>query len=190
MFNSTVNSSVTLSNKINETKSQSPKMTLNTMKMLIMAYDEDNNQSIPELLMLDYFSMQRIKGHFAVLHNGQGNNKQQCLLSFNSLLAAFKYVENLDPSISFSSAGFFNNYRIVEISPDFDEEIDDYDDILDHTINSNQVKIKSVIINCVDFFEILLKVKHNSLQNDTNNVNDFFNDADFTNYYKLFSDLV
>ena len=190
MFNSTVNNSsksfsVTLSNKINETKSQPPKMTLNTMKMLIMAYDEENNQSIPELLMLDYFSMQRIKGHFAVLHNNKGKNKQQCLLSFNSLLAAFKYIENLDTSISFSSSGFFDNYRIVEISPDFDEEINDYDD--NYTIDSNQVKIKSVIINCVDFFETLLQIKNTT--ND-NNTNVFFNDADFTNYYNIFSDLI
>ena len=132
-------------------------MTINNIKMLVIG--NTNKVAVPALFNIDLFDMKKIKGHFAVVANGHDD-----LLEFSNLYSALKYIRILT-SKSFLTKEFYDNFRIVELTP-------------------KTHRIRATIINLVDYFDIIIKIKDNELDKDE------FKDTDFIDYYNKYSELL
>lgn len=134
------------------------KMSLNTLKMLVLFLD--GKKVIPETFSLDYFNLANIKSRFAVL-----TADSKSLIEFSNLHSAYKFIELLAGKMSFSTQEFFDNFRIVEFK----------------YVNGH-CKIMSIIVNLVDFFSILTRIKDGEISKDF-----FIQDIDFKNYYNEYA---
>lgn len=133
---------------------------LNEMKLMYIYFDE--GKMIPEMLTFNYYDAARIQSRFAVM-----GNMMSSLLEFSSLKSAIRFVELLAADEHFYTQEFYNKFRIVEITgPD------------------DSIQIVSIIVNLIDFFDVLCAIKDGKF--DKKN----FNDEDFNVYYEKFINLI
>lgn len=136
-------------------------MSLNTIKALVITYHE--NKMIPETFSFDYFALNEIKSRFTVMTRGCRD-----LLEFSNLKSALKYIEILADKITFNTREFYDNFRIVEFK-----------------YENGKYEILSVIVNLVDFFDILIKIKDGKI-----NKEQFLKDDDFNRYYTEYASFI
>lgn len=137
------------------------KMSLNTLKALVVSYYD--SKMIPGTLSLDYFKMNNIKSHFCVI-----TRDSKTALEFSNLKAAFKFIELLAEDVAFNTDEFYNNFRIVEISHE-----------------NGHCQVLSVIVNLVDFYDLLIKIQDGKIKKDL-----FMQDIDFKQYYNEFASML
>lgn len=133
---------------------------LNLFKMMFVTFD--NGKMIPETMLVDYFQASKIKSRFAVI-----GRMTRSLLEFSNLKSALKFVTLLAEDMHFFTREFYDNFRIVEI-----------------TGSDDKPEILSIIVNLVDYWDILIGIVDGKL-NKT-----FFSDEDFNEYYAKYSQVV
>lgn len=135
---------------------------LNLIKMMYITFDESKGTLIPETLVVDYFKAGKIKSRFAVM-----GNMTNSLLEFNTLQSALRFVALLANGMPFITREFYDNFRIVEITgPD------------------NHLQIVSIIVNLVDFFDVLCGIQDGKLDKN------YFVDEDFNLYYEEYKNII
>ena len=133
---------------------------LNLFKMMFVTFD--NGKMIPETMLVDYFQANKIKSRFAVI-----GRMTHSLLEFSNLKSALKFVTLLAEDMHFFTREFYDNFRIVEITgPD------------------DKPEILSIIVNLVDYWDILIGIVDGKLNKA------FFSDEDFNEYYVKYSQVV
>lgn len=133
---------------------------LNLFKMMFVTFD--NGKMIPETMLVDYFQANKIKSRFAVI-----GRMTHSLLEFSNLKSALKFVTLLAEDMHFFTREFYDNFRIIEITgPD------------------DKPEILSIIVNLVDYWDILIGIVDGKLNKA------FFSDEDFNEYYAKYSQVV
>ena len=157
--NYNVNSNVTATATI-PANMQTAVQDLNLFKMMFVTFD--NGKMIPETMLVDYFQANKIKSRFAVI-----GRMTHSLLEFSNLKSALKFVTLLAEDMHFFTREFYDNFRIVEITgPD------------------DKPEILSIIVNLVDYWDILIGIVDGKLNKA------FFSDEDFNEYYVKYSQVV
>ena len=129
---------------------------INMMKLMFVYFDE--SKMIPEMLTINFDRAREIKSRFVVM-----GNMMNTLVEFSSLRSAIRCVELLSDNNYFYTSEFYNNFRIVEVSGDDDN-----------------LQILAIVVNLVDFFDVLCTIKDGKF----NKMN--FNDEDFNVYYEKY----
>lgn len=139
---------------------------LNLMKLMFIYFED--KKMMPEMLTFSYYEADNIKSRFVVMNN----LIDDLLVEFTNLKSAIRFTELLSGNLRFCTHEFYDAFRIIEISED------DKDD-------ENNVKILSIIVNLVDYFDVIC-----AIQDGKYNKNLFINDNDFNEYYKHFINIL
>lgn len=135
---------------------------LNLVKMMYISLDVDEQTVGPaEMILVDLDLAQNIRSRFAVM-----SNDTHSLLEFNNLRSALRFVTLIDDKY-FYTREFYDNFRIVELTGD-----------------DNDLRITAVILNLVDFWDIICAIKDGQLDKD------YFSDEDFNLYYEKYIDVI
>lgn len=158
--NSDISNTTTAATAIIPVNMQAAFSDLNLFKMMFVTFD--NGKMIPETMLIDYFQANKIKSRFAVI-----GRMTHSLLEFSNLKSALKFVTLLAEDMHFFTREFYDNFRIVEITgPD------------------DKPEILSIIVNLVDYWDILIGIVDGKLKKA------FFSDEDFNEYYAKYSQIV
>lgn len=134
---------------------------LNLMKLMFIYFE--NNKMMPEMLTFSYYEAEEIKSRFAVMSNSMNS-----LIEFENLKSAIRFIELLSDNSYFYTHEFYDSFRIVEISGE-----------------EGNLEILSIIVNLVDYFDVICAIKDGKFDK-----NMFINDDDFNEYYEHFINIL
>ena len=133
---------------------------LNMMKLMFIYFDD--NKMIPEMMTFNFDRAKEIKSRFVVMGNMMND-----LVEFSNLKSAIRFIELLADNGYFYSQEFYEKFRIVEV-----------------TGEEGNLEILSIVVNLVDFFDVICGIKDGKFSKNN------FNDEDFNWYYEEYIELV
>ena len=133
---------------------------LNLMKLMFIYFE--GNKLMPEMLTFSYYQADEIKSRFAVM-----SSVMNSLVEFGNLKSAIRFIELLADNSCFYTHEFYDNFRIVEISGEEDN-----------------LEILSIVVNLVDYFDVLCAIKDGKFSKN------MFNNEEFNEYYEHFINIL